>query len=81
MRFYKKHFDDLLLSIMATEDDFVEVPICYKKLQNLQPRLTALIIDICLVNFCKTIFVTLACFVCLFVCLEFSSVRLIYLVL
>ena len=39
--------------------------ICYKKLQNLHPRLTALIIDSSLVNFCKTIFVTLACFFCL----------------
>ena len=41
----KKHFHGLLLSIMATEDDYVEVPICYKKLQNLQPQLPALIID------------------------------------
>ena len=40
---------------------------CYKKSRNLQPRLTALIIDSSLVNFCKTIFATLACF--LFVCL------------
>ena len=42
---------------------------CYKKSRNLQPRVTALITDSSLVNFCKTIFATLACFFCLFVCL------------
>ena len=26
MSFYKKHFHDLLLSIMETADDYVEVP-------------------------------------------------------
>ena len=31
MSFYKKHFHDLLLSIMETEDDYVEVPILLQK--------------------------------------------------
>ena len=71
---------------MEKEDDYVEVPnFLLQKSRNLQPRLTALIIDSSLVNFCKTIFATLACFlfVCLFVSFlgEFSSVRIIYLVL
>ena len=37
-------------------------PFCYKKSQNLQPLLNAPKIDSSLVNFCKTMFVTLACF-------------------
>ena len=46
---------------------------CYKKSRNLQPRVTALITDSSLVNFCKTIFATLACFFfCLFVCFLFG---------
>ena len=40
----------------------LKCPFCYKKSQNLQPRLNAPKIDSSLVNFCKTMFVTLACF-------------------
>ena len=29
---FKKHFHDLLLSLMETEDDFVEVPILLQKI-------------------------------------------------
>ena len=42
----------------------LKCPFCYKKSQNLQPRRDALIIDSSLVNFCKPIYVTLACFFC-----------------
>ena len=66
---FQNHFHDLLLSIMRKQRMIMlKCPVCYKKLQNLQLRLNALIIDSFLVNFCKTIFVSLACFfVCLFV--------------
>ena len=48
---------------METEDDYVEVPShLLQKIAYLHPRLIALIIDSSLVNFCKTIFVTLAFF-------------------
>ena len=40
----------------------LKCPFCYKKSQNLQPRLNAPKIDSSVVNFCKTMFVTLACF-------------------
>ena len=70
---FKKHFHDLLLSIMETEDDYVgsKCPFCYKKSLNLQPRRDSLIIDSSLVNFCKPIYVTLPCF--FFVTLIFSA--------
>ena len=42
---FERHFHDLLLSIMETEDDYVEAPFSYKKSQNLQPRRNAQIID------------------------------------
>ena len=55
----------------------LKCPFCYKKSQNLQPRLNSLKFDSSLVNFCKTIFAkTLAC--CFF--LELSSFCLICLV-
>ena len=44
-RVFKKHFHDLLLSIMEQRMIMLKCPFCYKKSQNLQTRLNALIID------------------------------------
>ena len=48
-RAFKKLFHDLLLSIMETENDYVEVPILLQKIAQSAARTSG----------CKTIFVTL----------------------